>query len=75
MELTILELHIQCAAFCFPPMNFCFPFLTDVVRFDNSYSWVNAKKVLYSLEVLAPTGDLIADVDWVDGNSKVNGSK
>ncbi|ELU04161.1 hypothetical protein CAPTEDRAFT_187622 [Capitella teleta] len=31
---------------------------TYVVRFDNTYSWVNAKDVSYQIEVLDPTADL-----------------
>ena len=27
---------------------------TDVIRFDNTYSWMKSKKVYYNIEVLEP---------------------
>jgi len=43
-------------------------FFTDVVRFDNTYSWTRAKEVYYSVQLLPPdtkicntTPDEIAD--------------
>lgn len=30
------------------------PSLPDIINFDNSYSWVTAKKLSYLIEVVAP---------------------
>ena len=37
---------------------------TDVLRFDNTYSWVNSKKIYYTLEVIEPSGleDIHAEI-------------
>ena len=33
----------------------CYLFAPDVLRFDNTYSWVNAKKIFYTVDTLKPS--------------------
>lgn len=37
--------------------------LPDIINFDNSYSWVTAKKLSYLIEVVAPDNLKDLDVD------------
>ena len=39
------------------PNHSRFAFLADILRFDNSYSWVTNKVVHYELEVIEPLED------------------
>ena len=34
-------------------MNFCF--YTDILKFDNSYSWARSKEIFYSVKISAPS--------------------
>ena len=44
---TAVNSHLQVTGVCVCP-------LIDVVRFDNSYSWMSSKKLSYLVEVLTP---------------------
>ena len=33
--------------------------LSDILQFDNSYSWVNSKTVHYEVELLEPDEDML----------------
>jgi len=36
----------------------CISLITDVVRFDNTYSWTKAKEVFYSVQLLPPDTEI-----------------
>lgn len=51
---------------------------SDVLRFDNTYSWTRSKQVLYSVEVLVPDDTGATDV-WKEAGqtdvAMVNGTE
>ena len=64
---------ICCKLYAVCPKDiFFFLFVTDVVRFDNTYSWTRSKTVHYSIEVLEPSKDELPmdePIVWRDDNT------